>query len=184
MTAIARIIFVLFTILVLAIPLRATVVLPADLGELSRDARAIVRGRVAAVEARWGEDHRSIETIVTLEVETYLKGAFGSMLLFRVPGGELGRFRSIVVGAPEFSVDDRVVLFLGARGPSVPYVLGLSQGVFRLVRAADDSGWLVTPPGVFPSVAGSSRIVRGDPSRRPMRLADFEDRVRALGGVK
>jgi hypothetical protein len=185
MTTIPPPTFFLFTILILAVPLRATVVLPADLGELSRDARAIVRGRVAAIEARWGEDHRSIDTIVALEVDTYLKGSFGATLLFRVPGGELGRFRSIVVGAPEFAVDDRVIVFLGARGPSVPYVLGLSQGVFRLVPAPDNSGWLVTPPGVFPSVAGSSRIVRGDPSRRPMGLAAFEDRVRALaGGVR
>src|SRR5206468_10087446 len=168
-----------------AVPLRATVVLPADLGELTRDARAIVRGRVAAVEARWGDDHRSIDTIVTLEVETYLKGAFGSTLLFRVPGGELGRFRSIVVGAPEFSVDDRVVVFLGARGPSVPYVLGLSQGVFRIVRALANSGWLVTPPAILPAGGGTvaaGPMVRGDPSRRALPLADFEQRVLALAG--
>ncbi len=50
----------------------ATVLVPADLGELSRDARAIARGRVARVEPRWTEDHRTIETIVSLEVDTYL----------------------------------------------------------------------------------------------------------------
>jgi hypothetical protein len=160
---------------------RATVFLPADLGELSREARAIVRGRVVAVEARWADDHRTIDTIVTLEVERYLKGAFGSTLLFRVPGGELGRLRSIVVGAPEFAVEDRVVLFLGAREPGIPFVLGLSQGVFRLVHSSDNSGWLVTPPGVFPSAA-TAAIVRGDSSRRPMPLADFELRIRALAG--
>jgi hypothetical protein len=159
----------------------ATVFLPADLGELARDARAIVRGRVVAVEARWADDRRSIDTIVTLEVEHYLKGALGPTLLFRVPGGELGRLRSIVVGAPEFAVADRVVLFLGARAPGIPYVLGLSQGVFRLARAADNSGWLVTPPGVFPSAAAAP-IVRGDSSRRPMPLAAFEERVHALAG--
>jgi hypothetical protein len=132
-------------LLALAVSVRATVIIPADLGELSRDALAIARGRVAAVDARWTGDRRTIETIVTLEVESYLKGAFGSTLQFTVPGGELGRFRSIVVGAPEFAVDQRVVVFLGARGPSVPYVLGFSQGVFRVNRAADNSGWLVTP---------------------------------------
>jgi hypothetical protein len=169
--------------LMAAIPATATVLVPADIGELSREAVAIVRGRVVATGARWTDDHRSIDTIVTLEVERYLKGSFGATLQFRVPGGELGRFRSVVVGAPEFAVDDRVVIFLGARGPSVPFILGFSQGVFRVVRAADASGWLVTPPPVFPAAAGAARVVRGDASRRPLALADFEERVRALIGA-
>jgi len=161
----------------------ATVLLPADLGDLSRDACAIALGRVVAVDARWADDRRSIDTLVTLDVDAYLKGSLGSPLRFRVPGGELGRYRSILVGAPEFAINQRVVVFLGARGPSVPYVLGLSQGVFRLVAASDGSGWLVTPPPVLPAVAGPSRVVRGDAARQPLPLADFERQVRALAGA-
>ena len=130
----------------LALPARATVFIGADLGELSRDAIAIARGRVVAVEGRWGENRRTIETMVTLEVERYLKGSLGDTLEFRVPGGGLGRFRTVVVGAPEFAVDQRVVVFLGARGPSVPYVLGLSQGVFRIDRMPGSADWVVTSP--------------------------------------
>jgi len=164
---------------------RATVLIPADLGELSRDALAIARGRVTALDAQWTEDRGTIETIVTLEVETYLKGSLGGTLRFRVPGGDLGRFRSVVVGAPAFAVDQRVVVFLGARGPSVPHVLGLSQGVFRLVRAADNSGWMVTSPIIMPAVSGTSaRLVRGDPARRAVALGDFEQTVRSLAGAK
>jgi hypothetical protein len=181
-TTIPRAVLVLCLVVHLATPASATVVIPADLGELSRDALAIVRGRVAAVDPRWTADRRTIETIVTLEVESYLKGAFGPTLQFSVPGGELGRFRSVVVGAPEFTVDERVVVFLGARGPSVPYVVGFSQGVFRVIRAAGNAGWLVTPPAILPSAAGTVPIVRGDVSRRPLALADFEQRVRALAG--
>lgn len=173
---------VLVCAVALAVPVRATVLIPADLGELSRDARAIVRGRVAALDAQWTGDRGTIETIVTLEVEHYIKGAFGPTLRFRVPGGDLGRFRSIVVGAPEFAIDERVVVFLGAHGPSVPYVLGLSQGVFRVVRAGDNSGWFVTSPAMAPATAGAVPIVRGDPSRRALPLDDFEQRVRALAG--
>ena len=167
----------------LAATASATVIVPADVGELARDAVAIVRGRVVALNARWTDDHRSIDTIVTLEVERYLKGSFGPTLQFRVPGGELGRFRSVVVGAPEFAVDEHVVIFLGARGPSVPYIVGFSQGVFRVVPSADQAGLVVTPPPVFPATAGTTRIVRGDVSRRPMVLAEFEQRVRALAGI-
>ena len=169
---------VLFLLLASSRPARATVIVPADLGELARDARAIVRGRVMALDPRWTEDRRTIETIVTLEVEGYLKGALGQTLLFCLPGGELGRFRSITVGAPEFSVDERIVVFLGANGPSIPHVLGLNQGVFRVVRVA--AGWVVTPSLAVPSPAGPVRIVRGDASRRPVPLTDFEQRVRAL----
>ena len=166
----------------LALPARATVLIPADLGELAHDALAIARGRVAAVDAQWTEDRGTIETIVTLEVEGYLKGALGSTVRFRTPGGELGRFRSIVVGAPEFAVGQRIIVFLGARGPSVPHVLGLSQGVFRIARAADNSGWVVMPPTLWPATAGDVRVVRGETSRRPVRLDDFEQRIRVLAG--
>jgi hypothetical protein len=165
----------------LAASVRATVIVPADLGELSRDALAIVRGRVAAVDARYTEDRGAIETIVTLDAESYLKGGLGQQVRFRVPGGELGRYRSIVVGAPEFAVDQRVVVFLAAQGPAIPHVVGFSQGVFRVVRS-DAGGWMVTPPPNLPAAGASVPIVRGDVTRRALPLADFEQRVRTLAG--
>src|SRR5262245_8105054 len=159
---------------------RATVLIGADLGELAHDAVAIARGRVVAVDAQGTAGRRSIETIVTLDVETYLKGSLGASVQFRVPGGVLGRYRSIVVGAPAFEVNERVVVFLGARGPVVPYVVGFSQGVYRVV--AEASGWVVTPPALLP-VAGRTTIVRGDRSRGRLPLGEFEQRVRALAGA-
>ena len=178
-----RIAVVLIAVVVRAAAPHATVVLPADLGDLVREARSIARGRVAAVDTRWSDDRWTIETLVSLEVETYLKGPLGSTIQFCVPGGALGRYRRIFVGAPEFSVDQRVVVFLGAQGPSVPYILGLSQGVFRLVQNADASSWLVMPPPLLPaSTSGAGVLVRGDSARRPMALADFERHVRALAG--
>ena len=158
----------------------ATVVVAADLGELAREARAIPRGRVVAVEGRWTDDRRTIETLVTLEVDEYLKGTLGDTLQFRVPGGELGRFRSVVIGAPEFTVGQRVIVFLGAAGPMVPYVLGFSQGVYR-ISAPTGGEWIVTPPAVLPTVV-ATRVIRGDVARRPLPLADFEARVKALAG--
>jgi hypothetical protein len=155
----------------------ATVFIPAELSELSHDAVAIARGRVVAVDAQWTDGRRGLETIVSLETETYLKGSLGEVVQFRVPGGSLGRFRNIVVGAPQFTVGQRVIVFLGSRGPTVPYVLGLSQGVFRLVQSQGD--WVVTPP---PIVASTDRpIVRG--TLRPSPLGEFERQVRALAGT-
>jgi hypothetical protein len=166
-----------FAFVVAATSAGATTLVPADLGELSRDARAIVRGRIAAVDAQWTWGRRTIETIVTLDVETYLKGALGDEVRFRVPGGLLGRYRSVVVGAPHFVVGQRVIVFLGAHGPTVPYVLGLSQGVFRVNPTASGE-WLVSPTAVLPSMQGP--VVRESLTRRPTTLAEFERNVRVL----
>ena len=174
----------MLTVCVLAVVVaaraEATVLVGADLGELSRDAMAIARGRVVAVDGRWGEGRRTIETIVTLDVERYLKGSLGETVEFVVPGGVLGRFQNIVVGAPAFTIDERVIVFLGSRGPSVPYVLGLSQGVFRVARAGD-AEWISSPVFV-PTSTAAARLVRGDTGRQPLTLADFEQRVRSLAG--
>ncbi|HUR35691.1 MAG TPA: hypothetical protein VM032_17930 [Vicinamibacterales bacterium] len=160
-------------------PAGATVIVPADLSELARDATVIARGQVVAVDGQWTEDRRTIETIVTLEAETYLKGGSARTLQFRVPGGVLGRFRNIVVGAPQFAVGQRVVVFLGGSGPRVPHLLGLNQGVYR-VGVTSSGDLQVSPPPIMPGVAGP--IVRGTAARRPAALDPFEREVRLLAG--
>lgn len=171
------------SILLSAATLRATTLVPADLGELSRDALAIARGRVSSVDARWTDDRRTVETIVTLDVERYLKGGLGATVQFSVPGGRLGRYRSITVGAPAFAPGERVIVFLGATGPAIAHLVGFSQGVYRMLLA-QDAGWTVTPPALWPSASGAETVVRGDASRVPMPLGDFESRVLALAGTR
>lgn len=174
-----RVLVVATLICLLVGTVRATVLVPADLAELAHDAQVIARGEVVAIDARWSDGRRAIETIVTLEAESYLKGEMGRMVQFRVPGGTMGRYRNIVMGAPQFAVGQRVVVFLGANGPRVPFILGLSQGVYRL-GVAPSGDVLVSPPPVMPGVAGP--IVRGAAARQPAPLAEFERSVRALAG--
>ena len=160
---------------------RATVLVPTDLGELAREAQVIARGEVVAVESRWTDDRRTIETIVTVVPESYLKGQLGQTLQFRVPGGTLGRFRNVVIGAPRFATGQRVIVFLGTAGPQVPHVLGLNQGVYRVGVSPAGDAW-VSPPPVMPGVTGA--IVRGAASRVPSPLADFERDVRAMAAAR
>ena len=175
-----RIILTCCAIWLLTVATHATVIVPADLAELSRDARAIARGQVVRVDAQWTDDRRTVETIVTLATERYLKGNLGEVVRFRIPGGTLGRYRNIVVGSPQFTVGDRVIVFLGTVGPRVPHVLGMGQGVYRI--AADARGdAIVTPPALMPGVVGP--IVRGSATRRPALLASFERNVLTLAGV-
>jgi hypothetical protein len=162
------------------VPAQATVLVPADLAELSREAHLIARGKVTGAESIWTGDWRSIETIVTLEIEAAIKGATETTVRFRVPGGQVGRYRRVFLGAPALVPGQRIVVFLGRRGTDLPYVLGLSQGVFRVVPAAD--GWVVSPPAFLSMGQLPQAITRGDPARRTVPLEAFERQVRTLAG--
>ncbi|MNC86826.1 hypothetical protein D3C83_25090 [compost metagenome] len=95
-------------------------------------------------------------------------------MVFRVPGGQIGRYRRVMVGAPEFRAGDEVVMFLDGRPPVVPTPFGLSQGVYRVRRSGGSA--VVTPAPVL----GGGRIVRGDPARRPLSVDAFARQVRAV----
>ena len=181
----ALVVLVVAALLVPAAALHATVYISADLGELTTDARAVAYGRVVALQAQWLEGRRSIETLVTLEVETYVKGDLGRTVTLRVPGGQMGPYRSVMLGAPTFVEGEEVVVFLAASGPAIPHLVGLAQGVFRVRTDVATGARLVTPEIVrMPGTASVEpvRVVRGDASRRPAPLAAFLQEVRALAG--
>jgi hypothetical protein len=164
----------------LTVGVSTTVVVPADFTELAQVATAIAYGRVVDVRARVASDSHRIERAVTLSVIAYYKGNLGSTLTLTVPGGQVGYYRTVMPGAPEFSEGEEVVLFLGTNAPTSPYIVGLSQGVFRVVPDSRSGERFVVSPVVARS--GSSRgpvtVQRGDPARVPMRLLAFADEVR------
>jgi hypothetical protein len=170
----------LMAALVLSASATATVLIPADLSELTTDATAIVHGRVVDVRAEWLEGRRAIDTYVTVAVATYLKGDLGASVTLRVPGGRMGAYRSFIVGAPIFTVGDEVVLFLGSQGPSVPHVLGLSQGVYRVRTDRESGRRTVIPPALLSPGVEPVRLVRGDPNRPAPTLERFAADIRAL----
>jgi hypothetical protein len=165
----------------------ATTVVPADLADLTRAARVIARGRIVSVNPRWIDDRRAVETLVTLAPDAYLKGSFGPLVQFRVPGGQIGRYRRVVVGAPRFVAGQTVIVFLGSRSPALPYIIGLNQGLFRVTRAREGAAQVIPPPTVHEWTAGTrngSRIHVAPTNRirRPIALVEFEQQVRRLIG--
>ena len=105
---------VVLLLMVCAMPvaLRATVLVPAEFREIVTGSDIIAYGRVVETDRRVGDDRRRVDTLVTLQVGTYLKGGPGETLVFMVPGGQIGRYRNVMVGAPEFVAGDEAVLFL------------------------------------------------------------------------
>lgn len=178
MRRIALVVLLLFV----TIPLHATVLLPIEFRELVATAPVIVHGQVVDVHSEWVDGRRAVETFVTVEAAEYLKGNLGDHVTFKIPGGQLGRYRTVFVGAPSFQAGDEVVLFLKTDGPSFPFIAGLSQGVYRIVTDSNSGERVVVPP-VVTSAAGADavRVVRGDPARRALSIGAFRDNVqRAL----
>jgi hypothetical protein len=159
--------------------LRATVLLPAEFREIVNGSDIIAYGRVIETRVERSDDRKTIDTLVTFQVGTYLKGGPGDTLVFKVPGGTIGRFRNVLVGAPRFSTGDEAVLFLNSRGREFPSVFGLNQGVFRVSVDTATRRRMVAPPllarGDTPEV-----VVRGDRSRRPLPLETFGAEVQTV----
>ena len=150
----------------------ATTLVPGDFAQMARESELIVHGTVVNVEGQLTGSRQTIETVITVQVADTMKGAPTAQTVFRVPGGRVGRYRRVMVGAPEFTAGDEVILFLKGRAPAIAMPYGLSQGVYRVARRG---GVATVTPAV---VAGSGRVTRGDPSRRPLAPAAFAQQVR------
>jgi hypothetical protein len=160
-------------------PVRAMVVMPAEFTEMVAASQTIVHGRVVDVRSYETAGRRTIESLVTVQVVEAIKGTPGSTAYFRLPGGQVGRYRRVMVGAPQCARGDEVVLFLKGSAPAVPMPFGLTQGFYRVNR--DARGQAIVVPMVN---LGADRVVRGDPSRRPLELAAFTNLVRTIAGAR
>lgn len=166
-------------LLALTAGLSATVIVPIEFRELVTTSPVIVQGRVTDVRSAFVNGRRSVETFVTVEAGDYLKGNLGSHVTLRVPGGEIGRYRTIFIGAPEFQVGEEVVLFLKTARGAVPVIAGLNQGAFRIVSDRDSGRRIVTAPILLGRGGPDAEpVVRGANTRRPMPIETFRDTVR------
>jgi len=176
--------FILILMLLLcARELRATVLVPAEFHEIVTGSQIIVYGRVTSVRAEWSDDRSRIDSIVTVMAGSYLKGGPGSTVTFRVPGGQIGRYRHVMVGAPQLQAGEEAVLFLRASGPSIAHIFGLSQGLYRVKVDGRSGRRLVVPPVLMADGDATQTIARGDRNRRQLSLDEFAATVRqAMSG--
>jgi hypothetical protein len=151
-----------------------------DFPTLVGEAQAIAIGRVAAVQPRWRSERRGVETALTFDVAQYLKGDLGRTVTLVVPGGQMGRYRSVMPGAPTFTDGEELILFLTVDTSRNARVLGLGQGVFRIMTDHASGARLVVPEILRAAPAGATKIVRGDLTRRPMPLEQFARTVRTV----
>lgn len=167
-------------LLCLVLPTEGTVLLPADFKEVVAGSQIIVHGRVVDVRAEWVDNSSRIDSFVTVLAASFYRGAPASTVTFRVPGGQVGRYKAVTVGAPEFRVGEEAILFLRADGLPVPSVFGLNQGVYR-VRVDSRTGRRdVMVPIVTARTAAPERVARGARIRQPLPLDVFTLQLRAV----
>lgn len=168
----------------------ATVLVPAEFREIVGGSEIIAHARIVDVRPQWADGRRWVDSIVTAEVVASLKGNAADTITFKVPGGQLGRYRSVVIGAPVFAKGDEAILFLKHGDDEWPGVFGLNQGVFRVRRDAHTGQQLVVPPVMAASVQSAASTAEGVPVRRgaverkPMPIEAFGARVREAMAAK
>jgi hypothetical protein len=175
----ARLTLPVIALALLASELGATVLIPAEFREIVTGSSLIAHVRIVEVRPEWADGRRRVDTVVTAEVLSSLKGALDRTVTFKVPGGQLGRYRTVMVGAPVFTPGDEAVLFLNSQIDAMPHVFGLNQGVYRVQQESVSGRRVVVPP---PLLGGSTPQVvrRGSPVRRPVALEAFGAQVRAV----
>lgn len=158
--------------------LDATLVIPVEFRQIVAEATLIVRGRITDVRGVRVPD-RGVESIGTIAVDGVLKGDPVDFVSVRVPGGTVGRYRYVMVGAPRLRAGEHAVFFL-KRGPDDAWrPIGLTQGIFRVQPEPQTGRPIVHPPLVAGrTVSATGRTVRGDPRRRLMPVSEFESLVR------
>jgi hypothetical protein len=171
------VVLVLLAVLCLA-PVQASTLLPADFRVVVTDATVIVRGRVTdvrAVRSVAGD----VETVATIAVEAVLKGEAATFVSMRVPGGTMGRYRTVMPGAPRVGVGDAGVFLLKRVAGGSLWPVGMSAGIYRVT--VSNGRTLVAPP-VAPGItaAATGVVTRGDTRRGRLPLSEFESIVRLI----
>ncbi len=164
----------------LATSARAITVSPLSFRQLVDEASIVVYGRVADVHGQWTDDRQGIDSLVRLDALQVIKGRAGEHVTFRAPGGEAGGRIHLLPGAPSFREGDLVLVFLGGGGAAYPTLVGLTQGVFRVMTNPASGTPMVVSPPVETAQQAPGLITRGDPRRRPLTLEAFGAEVRAV----
>lgn len=159
--------------------LLASTFLSAEFREVVSEASTIVRGRVTDVRAL-RSPAGDVESAVTIAVETVLKGEADRFVTMHVPGGVIGRYRTVMVGAPVMRPGEQAVFFLKSAPGNTLRPVGLVQGVYRVTASPGSIGMVHAPvvPGV--NTASSGRVIRGDVRRKALPVAEFESLVRLM----
>jgi len=127
-----RFLWVLFLIgiALLAIVAKATTLARLQFYQLVQHSSAIARVRCIRVDTRL--ENGEIWTDTVFQVVQHDKGFLPPEIVVRMPGGKFQHLHSHVDGVPEFRPNKEVYLFLTGHPGRQFYIVGWTQGTFRI----------------------------------------------------
>lgn len=160
-----------------------------SLEELAENSELVVRGRIESVRVEWSTDSpdapRVPVTIAVVAVDETMFGRVpaGRTVEVRQPGGAIDGILFDYGGRPRFPVGGEAVLFLRSGRGSSFLIVGMAQGMLRVVAAPDPGGpELVRDLGGMVFVdspePGSTLTLPG--AGAPIRLEDFRRELSRL----
>lgn len=151
------------------------------LDDMVAKSTAIVRARaVSSTSILRGS---MIYTAYRLQVSEVLKGAApGAAAEVYVPGGTYGRLRQSIAGSPRLEPGVEYVLFLWTSPSGLVQVIGLSQGVFEVTKAAGRDPVLVRSPIEADLVDSSGRTATDGGMR--LTLSSLRETIRRTAGAR
>lgn len=124
----------LLCLLLVGSPGHATTVLHQSFPELVQKADTIVVGTVSTIAAEWDAAAERPYTFVTFSDLDIRKGSAQATLTLRLLGGPDPDGNILTIsGVPEFHLGDRLVLFIAGNDHYAVPLVGLWQGLYRVV---------------------------------------------------
>src|SRR5687767_1975228 len=110
-----------------------TVIMPSD-DSMIIGSRAIIRGRVLAVESALDSQTNRIYTYITVRVQEVFKGEIRTRrIVLKQEGGQLADRGSRIFGTPKFTLDENVILYLDTWADGAFRVHQMFLGKFNIV---------------------------------------------------
>ncbi len=165
------VVLVLFITVLGVVENTAALMLKMSLEELTFGADAIIVGQVLHRKSHWNRDKTDIFTKIVISPEERLKGnANSGKIVISVPGGKIGETTVEVTDVPDFSVGEKVVIFVSPLTDKQVTEDGLEN-------TGDDAPWFRIHGGF----QGKFTVQDGKVGNLP--LIKFKERVaKALAG--
>jgi len=127
--------FIIFSILMIfTIKVQATTLIYKSFDDLVKECEGIILVTVTKVEMHMDEQG-GIYTYVTLGNLKMLYGRYDrSEFTLKMEGGIVKNQGLLVEGSPNFSVAEKLILFMEGNGRRIVPIVGWSQGIFRIQK--------------------------------------------------